>query len=140
MRPAIAGSHTLCRVALVALAAGLLSGCQTDGGPTDPFSELAAYHARNQAPGAADRSAEKPKSRAQTAMDCWALAEKSQASASLDAKGDFVNKCIDARMHPGEARTESDAPGRAAKPNSKPNPKPKAAAKPKPETSAKPPS
>lgn len=130
MRHAITGRHPLRRFVPLALAAGLLAGCQTGGGPTDPFSELAAYHARNQAPSAADRSPEKPKSRAQIAMDCWALAEKSHASASLDAKGDFVNKCIDARMHPGEART---APDTAARPS-----KPRAAAKPKPDTGAKP--
>ena len=130
MRHAVTGHHPLRKFGLALLAAGLLAGCQTDGGPTDPFSELAAYHARNQAPSAADRSPERPKSRAQVAMDCWALAEKSHASASLDAKGDFVNKCIDARMHPGEAKAAPDTAARPAKP--------RAAAKPRPETGAKP--
>ena len=100
---------------LVTIAAGLLAGCQTDGGPADPFSELASYHARNQASSTTgDKADDKPRSRAQIAMDCWALAEKSHASASLDAKGDFVNKCIDAKMHPGDARTAPAAAAPAA--------------------------
>lgn len=126
--PARQSQKTIGTLVLVVLAAGLLAGCQTDGGPTDPFTELAAYHARNQAPSAAaDRANDKPKSRAQIAMDCWALAEKSHASASLDAKGDFVNKCIEAKMAPADAKA---APAEAPKPRSVAKPKPNAGAKP----------
>ncbi|MBS0534992.1 MAG: hypothetical protein JSR72_13120 [Proteobacteria bacterium] len=111
---------------VLSLSAGVLAACQTDGGPTDPFTELAAYHARNQAPSPADKADEKPKSRAQAAMDCWALAEKTRASATLDAKADFVNACIDGKMPPSEARGTAAA-------------KPKPAAKPKQNAAAKPP-
>ncbi len=127
--PARQSRKNISTLVLVMVAGGLLAGCQTDGGPTDPFTELAAYHARNQEPaGAADRANEKPRSRAQIAMDCWALAEKSHAGASLDAKGDFVNKCIDAKMAPSDAKA---APAAEA-------PKPRSAAKPKPSAGAKP--
>lgn len=116
---------TLAATLALLLGAGGLTACQTDGGPTDPFTELAAYHARNQGPSAAAGKAdEKPKSRAQTAMDCWALAEKTRASATLDAKADFVNACIDGKIQPSDGR---------------PLGKPKATAKPKQNAAPKPP-
>jgi hypothetical protein len=111
----------------VLLGAGLLAGCQTDGGPADPFTELAAYRARNQAPSPPDKADEKPKSRAQIAMDCWALAEKTRASATLDAKADFVNACIDGKTNPSDAR---GAPAAQAKPKASAKPKQNAAPKP----------
>ncbi|MBS0249206.1 MAG: hypothetical protein JSR61_21535 [Proteobacteria bacterium] len=122
------GRHkTIGTLLLTGIAACLLAGCQTDSGPTDPFTELAAYHARNQGPpAAADQASDRPKSRAQIAMDCWALAEKTRASATLDAKGDFVNKCIDEKMNPSNAKAAPSAT------------KPKAAAKPKTDAGAKP--
>jgi len=91
------------------LGGGGLTACQTDGGPTDPFTELAAYHARNQAASPADKADDKPKSRAQAAMDCWALAEKTRASASLDAKADFVNACIDGKTLPPATKPKASA-------------------------------
>lgn len=102
---------TLAATLALLLGSGLLAACQTDGGPTDPFTELAAYHARNQAPSpaAADKADEKPKSRAQAAMDCWALAEKTRPSATLDAKADFVNACIDGKAQPPAAKPKASA-------------------------------
>lgn len=116
---------------LIGLAACLLAGCQTEGGPADPFAELAAYHTRNQAPSAAaDKADEKPRSRAQIAMDCWALAEKTHASASLDAKADFVNTCIDGKTKPSDAKTAPVASAPAAKPKAVAKPKQGAGGKP----------
>lgn len=122
-------SHrTLACLTLLALSAGLLGGCETNGGPSNPVSELVAYSsgAQASAPAAAQQT-DKPKSRAQVAMDCWAAAEKSRASASLDARADFVNDCIEKGMKSSDASA-------AVKPESKPA----ASAKPKPRAEAKP--
>ncbi|MFA6267241.1 MAG: hypothetical protein WC670_16175 [Pseudolabrys sp.] len=111
-------NRKICTLMLLALTAGLLGGCETDGVPS-PLTELAAYRARNEAP-----TAERPR-RAQVAMDCWALAEKSHGSASLDAKADFVTKCIDGKMGTPDGRADAKSDG-------KPDAKTTAAAKPKP--------
>ena len=114
---------------MLGLAAGLLGGCETNGGPSNPLSELAAYSSGAQASAQAGAPArqeaqqpQKPASRAQAAMDCWAMVEKSRAGTSLDARADFVNDCIDKKL------------GIAAKPDAKPA----AAAKPKQRAETKP--
>jgi hypothetical protein len=124
---------------LLGLAAGLLGGCETKGGPSNPLSELVAYssgaqasaHANAQASAAAPARQEaqqpqKPPSRAQAAMDWWAMVEKSRAGAGLEARADFVNDCIDKKL------------GVAAKPEAKPDAKPTATPKPRQRAEAKP--
>ena len=118
-RPAYQSNRKLCTVVLLALTAGLLGGCETNGGPSNPVSELVAFSsgaqasAQPHAPGPVRQDAakppDKPKSRAQAAMDCWALAEKSHASASLEARADFVTKCIDNKIKTSDADQKPEA-------------------------------
>ena len=101
---------------LLVLSAGLLGGCETDGGPSNPVAELVAFTSGAQASvpanarGAERQDAakplEKPISRAQAAMDCWGLVEKSHAGASLEARADFVTKCIDNKLRTSDANAE----------------------------------
>jgi hypothetical protein len=124
--------HTRCQslrkirmLALLGLSAGLLGGCETNGGPSNPLSELAAYSSGANASAPARQEVkppEKPITKAQAASDCWAMAEKSRSSASLEARADFVYDCIDKKL------------GVAAKPNAKPaaTPKPRQRAEAKP--------
>lgn len=125
------------------LAAGMLGGCETNGGPSNPLSELVAYSSGAQASAQANaqastlvsapaqarqevRQPERPNSRAQAAMDCWAMVEKSKAGASLDARADFVNDCIDKKLGASNGGGKSDARATAAAPK----PRPRAEAKP----------
>lgn len=116
---------------LLGLAAGLLGGCETNGGPSNPLSELVAYSSGAQASAQAPvrqevRQPERPKSRAQAAMDCWAMVERSRAGASLEARADFVNDCIDKKLRTSDGGgTKPDARGSAA-----PKPRQRAEAKP----------
>lgn len=59
-------------------------------------------------------------------MDCWAMVEKSKAGASLDARADFVNDCIDKKLGASNGGDKSDARATAAAPK----PRPRAEAKP----------
>lgn len=128
--------HTACpsngkigTVALLVLAGALLAGCETTGGPKDPVSELVAFSGGAQASARSSRPddkspTEKPKSRAQIAMDCWAMAEKSRAGSSLEARGDFVTDCIEKRLNPGSAEANAKPPkGKQRQPvEAKPSP------------------
>jgi hypothetical protein len=131
--PAYQSNRKVGTFALLVMAAGLLGGCETSGGPSNPLSELVAYSSGAQAnariPGRqeAAKPPEKPKTRAQAAMDCWAIAEKSHASASLEARADFVTKCID-----GKLKTSDSGP------DIKPDAKPAAAPKPQSRAETKP--
>lgn len=127
--PAYQSKRRVGTAVLVGLTAMLLAGCETSG-PTNPITELAAYRVRAQEPAA---SAEKPKSRAQVAMDCWAQAEKSHANASVDARGDFVTKCIDAKLG-GTGEAKPAVAARKPKPDSAPEAKPKPSSADKPKT------
>lgn len=119
LRPAYQSNRKHGAVVLLALTAGLLGGCETNGGPSNPVSELVAFSSGAQASaqpnvqGPARQDAakppEKPKSRAQAAMDCWAVAEKSHAGASLEARADFVTKCIDNKLKPSDADQKPEA-------------------------------
>lgn len=116
---------------LLGFAAGALCGCETNGGPSNPLSELVAYSSSAQASAEAPprqelRQAEKPKTRAQAAMDCWTMAEKSRAGASLETRADFVNDCIDKKLKTsdGSAGTKSDLRPAAPKPRQRTEAKP----------------
>ncbi len=145
---------------LLVLAAGLLAGCETSGGPSNPVSELVAYSsgarasAQAGAPGAARQEParqeaakppETPTTRAQAAKLCWGMAEKSHAGASLETRADIVNKCIDSKLNTADAGagTKTQAKPEAkpdaklgAKPDAKPEAKPETATAPKPRQSA----
>jgi len=106
---------------MLGLVAGLLGGCETNGAPSDPLSELVAYSSGAQANARAGASSpagqdtpQKPVTRAQAAMDCWAIVEKSRPGASLDARADFVTDCIDKKL--GVAAKPDARPPAAAKP------------------------
>jgi len=125
--------HTACRsrrkigvLALLGLTAGLLGGCETNGGPSNPLSELAAYSSGAQASAPARQEAkapEKPLTRAQAANDCWAMAEKTRGGASLEARADFVHDCIDKKLGNTAAKTD-------ARPAAAPNPRSRAESRP----------
>ena len=122
-------------LALLGLAAGLLGGCETNGGPSNPLSELVAYssgaqaNASVQAPARQEvRQPERPKTRAQAATDCWAMVEKTRAGASLEARADFVNDCIDKKLKTSDggagARPEARETAATPKPRQRADAKP----------------
>jgi len=142
---------------LLVLAAGLLAGCETSGGPSNPVSELVAYSsgarasaqagpqaaARPSARQEAAKPPETPTTRAQAAKLCWGMAEKTHAGASLETRADIVNKCIDSKLNTADAgagaKAEAKPEARAgAKPNAKPEAKPSAKPDAKPETATAP--
>jgi len=129
-QPAYQSHRKIGTAVLLVLTAGLLGGCETNGGPSNPVSELVAFSsgAQASAQGPARQDAakplEKPKSRAQAAMDCWAMAEKSHASASLDARADFVNKCIDGKLKTSDADPKPETKPVAAPKRSRADAKP----------------
>ena len=80
--------------ALVLIAAGLLTGCETDGNRPGPLASLN---------GAAETKPEPPKpelpmTRTRAASECWMRTEKGSTAANLDKRADTVNKCIDDKM------------------------------------------
>jgi hypothetical protein len=83
---------------------GLLAGCQTDGSPSNPLSELAAYNGKkDEPPKTAAKPAEPPMTRSRAAMECWMKTEKGSAGANLDKRADIVNKCIDDTLKTAQA-------------------------------------
>ena len=89
--------------ALLLVTSGLLAGCQTDGGPSNPISELAAYNGKKDEPKVAAKPPEPPMTRSRAAMECWMKLEKGGASKDLDKRADIVNKCIDEKLKTAEA-------------------------------------
>jgi hypothetical protein len=80
-----------CRLALLVIAAGLLSGCETTGpGPT----ALSAQ---------ASKPPEPPMTRSRAAEECWMKTEKGSAAANLDKRADVVTKCIDDKLRTAQA-------------------------------------
>lgn len=94
--------------ALLLVTSGLLAGCQTDGGPSNPISELATYNGKKDEPKkdepkTAAKPPEPPMTRSRAAMECWMKLEKGAASTNLDKRADIVNKCIDDKLKTAEA-------------------------------------
>ena len=85
---------------LLMAAAGLLSGCQTDGAPSNPVAELANYAAKKSAP---DKPAEPEMTRTRAAQECWMSTEGKAIDANLDKRADFVTKCIEKKMKAADA-------------------------------------
>lgn len=91
-------------LALLLATGGLLAGCQTDGAPSNPLSELAAFNGKKDEPAkTAAKPAEPPMTRSRAAMECWMKTEKGSASANLDKRADIVNKCIDDKLKTTDA-------------------------------------
>jgi hypothetical protein len=84
---------------LLALAAALLSGCNTDGVPPSPLTELANYGSGDSAKASEPaKKPEPPMTRSRAAMECWMKTEKGRADANLDKRADIVTKCIDDKL------------------------------------------
>lgn len=91
-------------LALLLMSGAMLAGCQTDGAPPNPLSELvAATGKKDEAAKPATKPAEPSMTRSQAAMDCWMQTEKGSAAANLDKRADIVNKCIDDKLKKAEA-------------------------------------
>jgi hypothetical protein len=82
-------------LAVLVMAAALLSGCETDGSSPGPLAELAAYNGKKDD---AAKPPEPPMTRSHAAMECWMQTEKGRADANLDKRADFVTKCIDDKL------------------------------------------
>lgn len=83
MRPA----RTFVRLALAALFAAGLAGCETTG--PGPFAMASAPPA----PGPA------PMTRTKAASECWMATEKTAQKMTLDKRADVVSACIEKKMH-----------------------------------------
>ncbi len=92
------------RLAVLGLAAALLSGCQTDGAPSNPLTELATYSAKKREPVEPPKP---PMTRARAASECWMSTEKGRNDANLDRRADVVTKCIEDKMKKAEAPPKS---------------------------------
>jgi hypothetical protein len=86
--------------ALLVASAALLAGCQTDGAPPNPITELANYSAKKDAP---EKPAEPKMTRARAATECWMKTEKGHADANLDRRADIVTKCIEDKLKTAQA-------------------------------------
>lgn len=88
---------------MLAVAAALLSGCETDGSPPGPLAELAAYNGKKDDAAKSAKPPEPPMTRSRAAMECWMQTEKGRADANLDKRADFVTKCIDDKLKTAQA-------------------------------------
>ena len=90
--------------ALLIAAAGLLSGCETDGSTPGPFAALSqpAKPAEPEGPQQPPKP-ELPMTRSRAAMECWMKTEKGGADTNLDKRADVVTKCIDDKMKAAQA-------------------------------------
>jgi hypothetical protein len=91
-------------LACLAVAAALLSGCQTDGAPSNPLSELATFNDKKAEPA---KPPEPPMTRSRAAMECWMKTEKGRGDGDLDKRADIVNKCIDEKLKTVQASPKS---------------------------------
>ncbi len=96
----IGTSRKIGALVLLAAVAGLLSGCQTDGAPSNPISELANYSAKTTAP---DKPAEPEMTHTRAAEQCWMSTEGKAIDSNLDKRADFVTKCIAEKMKAAKA-------------------------------------
>ncbi len=96
----IVASRKIGVLVLLAVSAMLLAGCETDGAPPNPLSELANYSAKQDAP---EKPAEPKMTRARAATECWMKTEKGRADANLDQRADIVTKCIEDKLKTAQA-------------------------------------
>jgi hypothetical protein len=98
-KPSLLMCRRIGALAVLAVAAALLSGCETDGSSPGPLAELAAYNGKKDDA----KPPEPPMTRTRAAMECWMQTEKGRADASLDKRADFVTKCIDDKLKTAQA-------------------------------------
>jgi len=87
-------SRKIFSLAVLAAAAGLLAGCETDGNSPGPLASLSSPAK----PAEPEKPAEPPMTRSQAASECWMSTEKGSLKANLDKRADVVDKCIDGKM------------------------------------------
>ena len=90
-------------VALLIAAAGLLSGCETDGSTPGPFAALS----QPAKPAEPEGPQQPPMTRSRAAMECWMKTEKGSADTNLDKRADIVTKCIDDKMKAAQAAAKT---------------------------------
>lgn len=90
-------------LALLAVSAALLAGCETDGAPPSPLTELKAYAAKQNEPVKPAEPATPPMTRTRAAMECWMKTEKGSAGANLDKRADVVTQCIEDKLKTAQA-------------------------------------
>jgi hypothetical protein len=83
-------------LALLVIAAGLLSGCETTSSGPGPLAAQAAKPPEPPTP-------EPPMTRSRAAEECWMKTEKGSAAANLDKRADVVTKCINDKMKAAQA-------------------------------------
>ena len=88
---------------LLATAAGLLAGCETDGNKPGPLASLSSPSK----PAEPEKPAEPPMTRSRAASECWMSTEKGSRSVSLDKRADIVDKCIDDKLKSAAAAPKS---------------------------------
>jgi hypothetical protein len=86
-------SRKLSMLAVLAAAAGLLAGCETDGNTPGPLASLSSPSK----PAEPEKPAV-PMTRSEAAAECWMKTEKGSLKANLDKRADVVDKCIDDKM------------------------------------------
>jgi len=90
-------------LAILAVAAGLLAGCETDGSGPGPLAALSGPTK----PAEPAKPPEPPMTRSRAATECWMSTEKGSASGNLDKRADIVTKCIDDKMNSAAAAPKS---------------------------------
>ena len=103
MRRSIVAPRSGFFLALLLIAAGLLTGCETDGTGLSATGAPTAQTAQAPKPAEAAKPAEpakpeEPMTRARAARECWMKTEKGRADADLDKRADIVTKCIEDKM------------------------------------------
>ena len=87
-------SHKFFALALLAAAAVLLAGCETDGNSPGPLASLSGPAK----PAEPAKPPEEPMTRSRAASECWMKTEKGSAGVNLEKRADVVTKCIDDKM------------------------------------------
>jgi hypothetical protein len=84
-------SHKFFALTLLAVSAGLLAGCETDGNAPGPLAALSG-------PAKPAEPAEAPMTHSRAASECWMSTEKGPLKNNLDKRADAVDKCIADKM------------------------------------------
>jgi hypothetical protein len=96
-------SRKISTLILLAAAAGLLAGCETDGNTPGPLASLSSPSK----PAEPEKPAEPPMTRSRAASECWMSTEKGPLRSNLDKRADVVDKCIDDKLKSAAAAPKS---------------------------------
>ncbi|HZL32277.1 MAG TPA: hypothetical protein VFC54_14625 [Pseudolabrys sp.] len=94
LKPPVPIRRKAAALAVLGLAAVLLSACETDGSTSSPLASLTGPAKKEEAA----KPPEPPMTRSRAASECWMATEKGRADADLDKRADAVTKCIDQKM------------------------------------------